>query len=482
MADPRARPERPFRPRVINPVKIRRVTVFSGDSGIREALPILTEFMPWVQTEILGDPRALVRRASGEAAAFLFDDTGLKLCDTDRLRRNNPQAVIALLTSNPVIQCAPPEVARVKYGYPAKADLVFAVNKTDLPAPLILQSVVRAAEDLVNIRSASPAQRFIFLIVDDEPRWFSQFLPVLYNIIGQRADVMLARTYEETLRFLFGVDDEAEIDPVAYRRRGHGDDVVSLITDLYFPKGNEVKGGAGADLIRLVNRFYARIPVVVASKAPEAREFKDRAYILPKGDPGTLKALGDYILDFTGLGNFVVLDPDGRELYRIKDIHGLHRMLLDAEKDTPEAARLRQALEVYGENDKFSTWLYMHSYRELGDRLRPRKSRGRRLVRLLKDHLVEEIAGLKSTALAIEGGKIFRLQDLLAVLTSLPPEKIQPYSDLDIFSSWLDRKGFPELADELRPIHGSGPALAETLARVVEKWIKRYRARGGARS
>ncbi len=482
MTDQQVRPERPFRPRVINPLKIRRVAVFSGDSEIREALPILTEFMPWVETEILGDPRAVIRRASRDATAFLFDDTGLKLCDTDRLRRGIPQAVVVLLTSNPVIQCAPPEVAREKYGYPAKADLVFAVNKTDLPAPLVLQSVVRAAEDLINIRSVSPMQRFIFLIVDDEPRWFSQFLPVLYNIIGQRADVMLTRTYEETLRFLFGVDEEAEIDPAAYRQRGHGEDVVSLIADLYFPRGSDVKSQAGADLIRLVNRYYPRIPVVVASKAPEAQAFKDRAYILPKGDPGTLKALRDYILDFTGLGDFLILDPEGRELYRIKDIHGMYRMLLDAEKDTPQASRLRQALELYGENDKFSTWLYMHSYRELGDRLRPRKSRGRHLVRLLKNQLVEEIAGLEETALTIDGRKIFRLQDLLNVLGSLAPEKIQPYSDLDIFSSWLDRKGFPELAEELRPIHGSGPALSETLARVVEKWIKRYRGRDDSRS
>lgn len=37
------------------------------------------------------------------------------------------------------------------------------------------------------------------IIDDDEPRWFSQFLPVLYNIIGQRADVKLTRTYEETM-------------------------------------------------------------------------------------------------------------------------------------------------------------------------------------------------------------------------------------------------------------------------------------------
>src|SRR4030042_838917 len=119
MGEPRSRPGRAFRPRVINPIKIRRVAVLSGDSEIREALPILAEFMPWIETEILGDPRALIRRAPREATAFLFDDAGLKLCDTARPRRGAPRSVVALLTSNPLIQCAPPDVAREKYGYPA---------------------------------------------------------------------------------------------------------------------------------------------------------------------------------------------------------------------------------------------------------------------------------------------------------------------------------------------------------------------------
>ena len=52
------------------------------------------------------------------------------------------------------------------------------------------------------------------------------------------------------------------------------------------------------------------------------------------------------------------------------------RILLEAEQDTPGDLELRGILEKYGEKDKFSTWLYMHSYRELGDRLRPRKEPG----------------------------------------------------------------------------------------------------------
>ncbi|MCX6563049.1 MAG: hypothetical protein NTU60_05525 [Candidatus Aminicenantes bacterium] len=47
-----------------------------------------------------------------------------------------------------------------------------------------------------------------------------------------------------------------------------------------------------------------------------------------------------------------------------------------------------------------------------------------------------------------------------------------------MFSTWLDCKAYPELAEEFRPIHGSGERLREDLAGAVEKWITIYRARG----
>jgi hypothetical protein len=119
----------------------------------------------------------------------------------------------------------------------------------------------------------------------------------------------------------------------------------------------------------------------------------------------------------------------------------------------------------------------MHSYRELGDILRPQRSQGRQLIALLKKHLKEEILRLNATPLTIDGVKVFNLQDLSHMLRTTPPDKIQPYSDNDIISSWLDKKGYSELAEELRPIHGSGERLSETLASIIEKWQKFYAQR-----
>jgi hypothetical protein len=414
----------------------------------------------------------------GEPSVFIFDDTGLALFDAQKLRAGRQDSVFILFSFQPVVQCSPPQAAAQKYPHAALADLVFAVNRNEFSPENIVPAAVRAAEDLLNIRQHSSLKRFIFHVVDDEPRWFSQFLPVLYAIIGQRADVMITRTYEESLRFLFGVDEESKIRADIRSSPGHGDDVVCLITDIFFPKGNELQSGAGRDLIRLVNKHHPRIPVIIASKAKEVNELQGLGFILPKGDPGSLQKLKEYILDFTGMGDFLVSDEAGREIRRARNIRGICGILLDADKETEEARRLRPILENYGDKDKFSTWLYMHSYKELGDRLRPRRSRGRELITLLKRNLQVEMARLDRTPLVMGGEKIFSLVDLLAVLRSLPPETIQPYSNNDTFSSWLDRRGYSELAEELRPIHGSGPGLRQTLVEIIEKWIATYREQG----
>jgi hypothetical protein len=463
-----------FSPRIINPVRLKRAVLLSAEAEIREAQDVLRERLPWLETEVFHDPLSVQRAASDEATVFLLDDTALLLLDERRLRAQNKDAVLVLLSYQPFIHCSPPQAAARKYPYTAKADLVFAVGGAEFAPRVILPYVIRAAEDRLNVMKYARARRYIFHIVDDEPRWFSQFLPVLYPIIGLRADVTITRTFEESLRFLFGVENEADIRPDDFQSRGHGDDVVCLITDLYIPKGRELLTPAGRDLIRLVNTHYPRIPVIIASKAPEALELKDLGFILPKGDPGSLARLKDYILNVTCLGDFLVYDDTGREVRRAKNLPDICRILDEAGRETPEGRHLREILESYGEKDKFSTWLYMHSYRELGDRLRPRRDRGRQLLATLRRRFQVEMARMEMTPLVIAGQKIFTLPDLARALRTLDPERVQPYSDDDAISSWLDRKGYPELAEELRPIHGSGPGLSRKVLRVVEKWIKAY--------
>jgi hypothetical protein len=473
----RLRREYEFVPRIINPVKLKRALFFAADVEVRESRTVVQEKMPWLKTEILPDPQSVLRAASDEPSVFLFDDTGLAILDRKELRSGGRTAVHVLLSFQPYVQCSPPQVARQKYPYAAGSDLVFAVNRKEFPPGRVILSAVRAAEDLINIREHSRLRRFIFHVVDDEPRWFSLFLPLLYDIIGQRADVMISRTYEESLRFLFGVEEESKIGPEGFLKRGHGDDVVCLITDIFFPKGKELQKDAGRDLIRMVNKHFPRIPIIIASKAKEAQELRGLGFVLPKGDPGSLQKLREYILNLTGIGDFLVFDEEGRELRRAGNIRDIYEIILAAEKDTGAGRRLRSILESYGEKDKFSTWLYMHSYRELADRLRPRRSRGRELIALLERNLLSEISRSERTPLLMGQRKISNLADLASALRSLAPETIQPYSDNDIVSSWLDRRGYSELAEDLRPVHGSGEEMRHTLVEIVEKWVSIYKER-----
>jgi len=466
-----------FTPRIINPVKITRAVIFAADEYVRAAGRSLAESMPWIEVETLSNPFAVSNYRSERPSVILFDDTALNIADTGKIRQLNADAVLVLLSLNEFIHCSPPSVAREKFPYTAKADLIFAFNRTEFAAERIMSSVVRSAEDLINIKKYSRVRRYVFLIVDDEPRWFSQFLPVLYNIIGQRADVMITRTYEETLKFLFDVEDESKISEMDYISSGHGDDVVCLISDIFFPKGDRVSSDAGKDLINLVNRYYPRIPIIIASKAQEVTQFKDVGFLLPKGDPGSLETLRSYIRDFTGIGAFIIHSRTGKELFRIRDIQEMLDLLFEAEKDTPEAEELRELLESYGEKDKFSTWLYMHSFRELGDKLRPKRHRGHALVAVLKRNIKREILRTNFTPLIVNGMKSYNLRDLLHVLRTTDPDQIQEFTDNDIFSSWLDRKGYSELAEELRPIHGSGNRLVQALIEHLEKWIEIYERR-----
>jgi len=470
--------EIPFIPRIINPVRIKRAVLFTADAQVREGREILEKRIPWLKTEVLSDPEAVMSVSFPEASVFLFDDTALSILDTGRIRARNPDAVIVLLSFQTYIHCSPPQATFQRYPFAAAADLTFAVGREELAPSKILVSVVRAAEDLLNIEKYSKVRRYIFHLVDDEPRWFSQFLPVLYDIIGQRADVRITRTYEESLKFLFGVEEESRIGDTPDISQGHGDDVVCLITDIYFPKKDELQSDAGRNLVRLVNRYYPHVPVIIASKSAAAHTLSHIGFVLPKGDPGSLEKLRDYILNITGLGDFLICDQEANEIRRAKDIHGICRILQEAENDSPDGLRLRDLLEDYGQRDKFSTWLYMHSYPELGDRLRPRRSSGQRMLTLLRRHFLFEVARLERIPLLIQEKRIFSLQELYLALQTLEADVLQPYSDDDVISSWLDRKGYPELAEELRPIHDSGLDLRQAVVQIVEKWLRLYRERG----
>lgn len=378
--------------RVVSPARIKTVLAFSADAAIRQSVAALGATMPAVELRLIASPVQLSAYRSGAPTVLVADDAALQIADVGSLRQALKDLVVVLFSYNEIVCCAPPAIALEKMPFTGKADLVFAVDRASLLPERVITSAVRAAEDLLNVERYSKARRFIFLLVDDEPRWFSQFLSVLYEIIQDRAAVKLVRTYEQAIDFIFGTADETGIDPAAYRSLGRGDDLVCLISDILFPRGGTVSGEAGRALVSLVERHYPHCPIIVASKAKEAQELSADHFVLSKGDYGSLEKLRRYILDFTGMGDLVIHGAAGEELHRARNLMEMRDLLVRAKGSSAEARHLEQVLEAYGERDRFSTWFYMHGYCHLGDTVRPLRGTGAELVAEMGRHLKEELA------------------------------------------------------------------------------------------
>ena len=436
--------------RVINPHKIQKAFVFAMNDEIRAAARRLNHYLPHCEVSFITDPAACNARLAEKTFVLFVDEGAMPFHNRAEFKRKNPFGVTALLTSNTEVGCAPTkeEVERI-YPLCRGADLVFHVNDSDCQPIKVMPAVMRHAEDLHNIENHKRARRFIFLVVDDELRWFSQFLPVLYHIIGQRAGVMTARTYEEAR----GILDK------------HGSDVVCLITDMLFPKGGVVTADAGRKLVRSTKKKWPRIPIIVASKMAKAKELQRSALILPKGDPGSVEILNQYVHDFTGIGDFLFVH-EGKMWRCAKTL---------AELSVAIAEAPIELLEEYADKDYFSTWLYMHGFRRLADRLVVRRDHGVELQEVLLSNIDRELANVERLELVLnnsdkeEVGRARSVEELRELVARVDTRTLKEYSKGDNFSMWLMRKGYPDQADRVRPIHGEGEELREEILAALKE-------------
>jgi hypothetical protein len=439
--------------RVINPHKLKRAFVFSASSSIRQAAHRLDQRHPYCSVHVQSDPTTLSRPLAERTFVLILDEGALALFDRDAFEENNPTGVVVFLSSDLRVGCAPTraEVERI-CPLAAKADFVFYVDDADCRPSRVMPAAIRYAEDQHNIAEHTHARRFIFLVVDDELRWLSQFLPLLYRLIGQRASIMTARTFEHARAIM----DE------------HGSNVVCLITDMMFPKGGEITPDAGRELVISTKLERPRIPIIIASKADQGMDLQEMALLLPKGEPGAVDKLDQYVHDFSGLGDFLLI-RHGKLWRRASTLQELR----DAVSEAPI-----ELLEEYAEKDYFSTWLYMHGFAALADTLRPGSDRGDRLRGVLLSAFDDELDIVARQEIVLvnhkreEVGRAQTVLELAALLQRVDHRTLKEYSVTDRFSLWLMRKGYPELADQIRPIHGEGEQLRDEMVAVFDDWLR----------
>ena len=159
------------------------------------------------------------------------------------------------------------------------------------------------------------------LVVEDDIRYYSLFLPVIYTEIISQSRRLLERRSER--RSQAGAHAGPSQDPAVLELRRGGsskslryrDYLLGVVSDVEFPQGGELTPEAGFELARMVRGIVPDVPIVLQSSRTE---FMERAHaedfaFLQKRSPTLLGDLRRILVEQVGFGDFIFHLPDRQD-------------------------------------------------------------------------------------------------------------------------------------------------------------------------
>src|SRR5271165_4665511 len=255
----------------------------------------------------------------------------------------------------------------------------------------ILISIVKYIEDKRNVLHDTKAMDVpVILVVEDDIRYYSLFLPVIYTeLISQSRRLLseginvahkLVRMRARPKILLSSDYEGAEIEARRYR-----DHLLAVVSDVEFPRQGIMTPAAGFALARTIRALVPDVPIVLQSSRAE---FMERAHseefgFLQKRSPTLLGDLRDILTEQVGFGDFVFRLADKTEVSRASDLNELETQL---------AIVPAESIAYHGARNHFSHWLMARTGFALAQKLRPRKVSDFADTEHLRRDLIESIA------------------------------------------------------------------------------------------
>ncbi len=310
-----------------------------------------------------------------------------------RLRDAVPEIPILLLFNNhtdiALHAYAPEELTNI--------DRLFVWNGD----PSIFLAMIKSVEDSLNV---GPDTRLaairVILLVEDSIRYYSRYLPVLYRVLLQDMQKLIAgedidarfkilRMRARPKILLATSWEEAE---ALYRR--YREFLLCIISDIEFPREGRIDPEAGFSFSRLVHQ-ESDLPVLLqsADDSFSARAEAEGSLFINKTSPTILKELGRFFEEHLGFGNFVFRDAAGNKLIEARYMSELTALVATVPDET---------IRYHASRHHFARWLMAKGEVETARLLRemtieqfPDGTAGvrRTLLRILEEKRLERTRG-----------------------------------------------------------------------------------------
>jgi len=238
--------------------------------------------------------------------------------------------------------------------------------------PRILLAIVKYVEDRLNVAyDTGIAGVQCILLVEDNIRFYSAFLPLIYQEVMKHSQSLIAEGLNMAHRIL-RMRARPKIllctnfeEAWAYFS-SFPDQTLGVIADIEFPRGGKLDPEAGLVFARMVREKWPDVPILLQSSRKETEQLARGVWasFMLKGSPTLLGSLRQFMIDSLAFGDFVFEMPDGTTVDRARDLRELlHKLrVVPAESITHHADR----------ND-FSRWLRVRTEFDLANHLRARK-------------------------------------------------------------------------------------------------------------
>ncbi len=259
----------------------------------------------------------------------------------------------------------------------------------------ILISIIKYIEDIRNVEHDTEVMGVpVMLVVEDNIRYYSSFLPVIYTELISQARRLISEglnvahklvRMRARPKILLASDFESAAELVLRYR----ENLLGVVADVEFPRHTKLMPEAGFELARMIRSIVPDVPIVLQSGRPE---FMDKAFaeefsFLQKRSPTLLGDLRDWLIAQVGFGDFIFRLPDRKtEVARASNLNELERAL----RTVPA-----ESISYHAGRNHFSHWLMARTEFAIAQKLRPRKLSDFASIEVLRRDLIDAITSYR---------------------------------------------------------------------------------------
>ena len=221
----------------------------------------------------------------------------------------------------------------------------------------IFFTMLKHLEDKVNAENDTTIGMVrVILLVEDSAKYYSRYLPLLYQVIlTQTKDLIEETNVDELYKILKSRARPKILLAQSYEEaisiyEKYKDYLLCVISDVSYPKAGKCCDDAGIELISYIKNDYPDLPVVLQSSESDnaKKAYQLNASFINKNSETLSHDIKSFIRHFLGFGNFVYRDRNGRQIVIAKSLKEFEKNL----EVIPE-----ESLLYHGQRNHFSLWL-----------------------------------------------------------------------------------------------------------------------------